>query len=63
MLFDIEQLRLAVDKERIEWRKHTLIRLVERQILQKDVLFALRTGEVIRSYTEDRPFPSVLLFG
>lgn len=62
MLFDITKLQLAVEKGRIEWRKHTLQRLAERHILQKDVLKILSLGEVIRYYSDDRPFPSVLMF-
>ncbi len=63
MPLDVEQLRVAAENGHIEWRKHTLQRLLERNILQKDVLQVLRTGEVIRLYTDDRPFPSILLFG
>ncbi|WP_245564965.1 DUF4258 domain-containing protein [Spirosoma panaciterrae] len=57
------KLRQAVINKRIEWRKHTLLRLVERQISQKDIVSILLTGEVIRDYVDDRPFPSVLVFG
>ncbi|GAB4014092.1 DUF4258 domain-containing protein [Spirosoma migulaei] len=63
MLFNLEQLRLAVEKGNINWRKHTLQRLAERNILQRDVLQILHSGEVIRSYIDDRPFPSILMFG
>lgn len=55
MLFDVDQLRLAAENGQVVWRKHTLQRLAERHILQK--------GEVVRSYTDDRPFPSLLLLG
>ena len=63
MPVDKSQLRLSVEQGSIEWRKHTLQRLLERHITQKDVLQILRLGEVIRHYDDDRPFPSVLLFG
>ncbi|QMW06608.1 DUF4258 domain-containing protein [Spirosoma foliorum] len=63
MPFDVTELQLAVEKGHIEWRKHTLQRLVERQIRQKDVLNVLSLGEAIRYYYDDRPFPSVLMFG
>ena len=56
-------MRSAVEKGRIEWRKHTLQRLAERLIQQKDVLQILSLGEAIRFYDTDRPFPSILMFG
>lgn len=62
MSVDIAKLRLAVEKGFIEWRKHTLQRLLERHITQKDVSQILCLGEVIRRYNDDRPFPSVLMF-
>lgn len=63
MQVDVAELRAAVEKGRIEWRKHTLQRLTERLIQQKDVLQILCSGEVIRFYNDDRPFPSVLVLG
>nr|WP_262889766.1 DUF4258 domain-containing protein [Spirosoma endbachense] len=38
-------------------------RLAERQILQKDALQVLITGEVIRDYDDDRPLSSLLVLG
>jgi hypothetical protein len=59
MPVDLVKLRHAVNKEQIDSRKHTLQRLAERQILQKDALHVLITGKVIRDYDDDRPFPSL----
>lgn len=63
MSVDLARLRQAINHGRIEWRKHTLQRLAERHILQKDVLQVLLLGEMIRDYANDQPFSSVLMLG
>lgn len=60
---DGEVLRRAVREGRIEWRKHVLQKLAERGLAQDAVVEVLLTGERIRDYTEDRPFPSALFLG
>ena len=59
----LDILREAVREGRVEWRKHVLQKLAERAISQQAVLDTLLTGERIRDYTEDRPFPSALFLG
>jgi hypothetical protein len=56
-------LREAVATGSIEWRKHVLQKLAERGIAQQAVREVLLTGERIRDYTEDKPFPSALFLG
>ncbi|GAB4023861.1 DUF4258 domain-containing protein [Spirosoma koreense] len=63
MPVDLALLQQAIDKGAIVWRKHVLQRLAERNIRQKDALQIVYSGEIIRYYNDDRPFPSVLLFG
>ncbi len=53
-------LHAAIQEERIEWRKHSLQRLAERGILQKDVLEVILSGEMIEDYPDDEPYPSAL---
>ena len=48
----------ALDRGRVEWRKHVLVRMMERGIRRGDVLDALRHGERIQTYSDDRPFAS-----
>lgn len=45
----------------ISWQKHALQRMMERKISRMDVKHAIINGDVIESYTGDRPFPSVLI--
>lgn len=48
---------------RLIFRVHALQRMFERQISEDDVRHVLDTGEVIRGYPEDKPYPSRLLLG
>ena len=63
MMYDLVDLKQAINYGRIGWRKHTLQRIAERQVLQKEVLQILLSAEVIQAYPDDRPFPSLLVFG
>jgi hypothetical protein len=60
---DVELMRDAVVHGRIQWRKHVLEKLAERGIQQDAVREVLGSGERIRDYAEDRPFPSALFLG
>jgi len=57
---DMEMLRRAVRRGNIEWRKHALQRMAERDIPRSAVLEVLLAGERIEDYPTDRPFPSGL---
>ena len=61
--FEIEQLRAAVSAGKLEWRKHVLQRMAEREISQEAVRQVLLSGELIQTYDDDKPFPSGLLLG
>ena len=60
---NLAALREAVAAGRIEWRKHVLQKLAERALSQQAVREVLLSGERIRDYTEDKPFPSALFLG
>ena len=59
---NIEKLKLAVENNNIEWRKHVFQRMLERDIKREDVKMTIIEGEVIEDYVEDKPYPSVLFF-
>ena len=61
--FDLTVFRDAVAAGAIEWRKHVLQKLAERGISQQWVRDILLSGERVRDYTEDKPFPSALFLG
>ena len=51
----------AIENGEIIWRKHSVIRMLERSIKREDVLSGLTKGEIINFYEDDKPFPSYLL--
>ena len=59
----LKKIREAVKSRRIEWKKHALKRLFERGIKRQDVFDAMLSGEIIETYTEDKPLPSYLISG
>jgi len=59
---DESQIIKALDFGNIEWRKHALERMLERDISRIEVKETLRYGEIIENYETDAPFPSALFF-
>ncbi len=60
---DVNELRIMIGKEQILWRNHILVRMRQRGIRIADVINCINTGEIIESYEDDYPFPSVLILG
>lgn len=60
--FDHAAFVQAIIEGRVEWRKHVLVRLLERGISQSRVLECARLGVCIQAYPDDTPFPSALVF-
>lgn len=60
---DLDKLRNAVKRRRIFWNKHSFERMLERNISRSDVFEIILSGEIIREYKDDKPFPSSLIFG
>ena len=61
--FDVNRIRVALRDLRVEWQRHALERMAERDIRRSDALEVLLSGEWIEEYPEDRPFPSALFSG
>ena len=62
-MIDIEQLRTLNKAEQIAITEHARRRLVERGISVNDIIRCIETGEIIKQYEDDKPFPSCLLLG
>lgn len=62
-MIDIETLKSLNRPKQISVTEHARIRLIERGILIDDVTSCIRTGEIIRQYEDDKPFPSCLILG
>ena len=59
----IEQLRALNRPEQIAITEHARRRLVERGIAVNDIIRCIDTGEIIKQYEDDKPFPSCLILG
>ena len=56
-------IRKIAEKDRIAFKKHSAIRMRERDIYADEVKYIMLNGEIIEEYPEDKPFPSCLIFG
>jgi hypothetical protein len=57
-----EKIIKALEIGTIEWRKHAIERMLERDISRAEVKITLKKGEIIESYKTDKPFESALFF-
>jgi hypothetical protein len=48
---------------RLKLRQHAHERSFQREISREDIRHVLETGETIREYPEDKPFPKYLVLG
>ena len=60
---DLAKLREAIRAGKVEWRKHALQQMAERNMAQAAVLNVVLNGQLVRLYTEDKPFASALFLG
>jgi len=58
-----DKLKIAVENGRIEWQRHALERMMERDISREAVIEVLISGEIIEDYPNDEPYPSALFLG
>lgn len=52
-----------MDSSAVRFTRHAFERLFEREVHPDAVIRVIRDGEVIASYPDDLPFPSVLILG
>jgi len=62
-LLNIEIIKECIAKRKIDWTKHCLNRLNQRNILISDVKKAISNGKIIEYYYDDYPYPSCLILG
>ena len=53
----------GIDNYSIVYRLHTSKRMFEREVYNEDVEYVLKHGEIIESYDDDYPLPSMLING
>jgi hypothetical protein len=59
----VTALKDSIENRRIEWQRHSLERMMERNISRRAVIDVLLNGEAIEDYPHDQPFPSALFLG
>ena len=59
---DKEKIIEALELANVEWRRHALERMLQRDISRAEVKITLQNGEIIESYETDVPCASALLF-
>lgn len=57
----LDKIKFSVTQTNIVWQKHSLQRMLERDISRQEVKDAILNGVVIENYSDDYPFPSVLV--
>lgn len=62
-MLNIETLKLLNSINNIAITEHARIRLIERGIVINDVVSCIASGEIIKQYEDDKPFPSCLILG
>ena len=45
------------------YREHAIQRMFERDIFEEDIEDAIKNGEIIEEYEDDKPYPSFLVLG
>ena len=58
-----ELIRNLAQRDRIAFKKHSLLRMHQRRMAVDEVREALTNGEVIETYEKDKPLPSYLVLG
>ncbi len=56
-----DKIDLLIKNGKVEWKKHALQRIFEREITRDEVKQAILNGKIIEDYSDDYPFPSVLI--
>ena len=62
-MLNIDTLKSLNSINNIAVNEHARIRLIERGIAINDVVSCISSGEIIKQYEDDKPFPSCLILG
>ena len=61
--FSIKEIRQAIIEERYVITEHARAEAENDGLLFEDIRESVMTGEIIKTYPQDRPYPSCLIFG
>jgi len=59
----INNIRKNIENRNVDWTKHCLNRLNQRNIYISNIKLAIKNGEIIEYYMDDYPYPSCLIVG
>ena len=62
-MLNIKKIKEHIINRKVDWTKHCLNRLTQRNISIADVKNAINTGKIIEYYYDDYPHPSCLILG
>lgn len=62
-MLNIEEIRAKIKDGNYRLTVHAAIRSKERGISTTDMETAIVNGEIIKEYSDDKPFPSCLIYG
>ena len=62
-LLNMDTIKEYVSNRKIDWTKHCLNRLNQRNISISDVKMVINNGKIIEYYYEDYPYPNCLILG
>ena len=60
---DIEIVHSLAADDKIAFKKHSILRMYQRNISADEIRQVLLAGRIIEDYQSDRPLPSVLVMG
>ena len=59
----INKIKELISMDKVAFKKHAIVRMVERDISAKDITTALNECDLIKTYKQDRPLISYLVLG
>ncbi|HED00870.1 MAG TPA: DUF4258 domain-containing protein [Proteobacteria bacterium] len=57
---DVDKIKELASKDKLAFKKHTVLRMRQRKITADEAKKALQVCEIIEYYPEDHPLPSVV---
>lgn len=61
--YTMDDIKQFAVNQNIVWKRHALQRMYQRKILIHEVMECISSGEIIETYTDDKPFASCLILG
>lgn len=59
----VDKIKGLVHERKVEWKRHALKKLLERDIRRAEIFGALENFEIVESYAHEKAIPSFLLLG